>query len=154
MSFNLNGPEGVYAGIDALNLTSGSWDVQFDGGKTKHTVAEYGHGADVHTATAWLRFGVLQEGATVILQGDWDFANNIQTLSKGSTVANLQVMSQLPFNDKPFIDPGISSDGSQVWFRYGENTPTGQHTKEYRFHSPIHCDSKQIANLLKLLGKV
>ena len=151
MSFHLTGPEGIYAGLDALNLTSKSWDVQFDGGKDKHSVVDYGHGADAASATAWLRFTVTQDDVNVVLQGDWDFVNNIQTMSVGATAATLKAVSQLPFNNKPFIDPGISEDGSQVWFRYGE-TKAGNHTKEYRFHAPIHVDAGQIAGLLKTLG--
>lgn len=153
---DLNSPEGVYVGLDALNLTPKSWDVQFDGGKTKHPIVDYGHGA--RETTVWLRFTVTQDNIPVVLQGEWDLASKKQTLKKGSSAATLKVVSQIPFNDNPFIEPGISHDGSQVWFRYGEHapgddhTPSGDHTKEYRFHTPIHVDSGRIGSFLEKIA--
>lgn len=37
-----------------------------------------------------------------------------------------------------------SHDGLQVWFRYGEHAPGDDHTREYRFHTPIHVDAGRI----------
>ncbi len=88
----------------------------------------------------------------VVLQGECDLASDTQTLKKGSSVATLKVVSQKSFNGKPFIDPGISKDGSQVWFRYGEHTTDGDHTKEYCFRTLIHLDSGRIASFLVKLG--
>ena len=150
-NFNLNGPEGVYVGLDALKLDAGSWKVQFDGGKPQSPVIDYGHGAD--GTVIWLRFSVSEGGATVVLQGDWDLSTNTQTLKKGSSVATLQAVTQKPFNGCPFIDPGNDgAKGSHVWFRYGVASAGADKTKEYTFRTPLHVDLGRVGDLLKLLG--
>lgn len=102
---DLNSPEGVCVGLDALNLTPKSWDVQFDGGKTKHPIVDYGHGA--METTVWPRFTLTQDNVPVVLQGEWDLTSKKQTLKKGSSAATLKVMAQKPFNANSFIEPGL-----------------------------------------------
>ena len=91
MTFKLTGPEGIYAGLDALNLGKNNWKVQFDGGKDDTPVEAYGHG--VNGTSLWLRFTVSQAGATVVIEGDWDLSDNRQTIKVGTTEANLAVVA-------------------------------------------------------------
>jgi len=150
MSFNLSAAEAVYVGLDGLNLDPKSWQVQFDGLKPENPVAEYGHGADGATGTAWLRFTVSQEGANVVLQGNWNLLTGEQTLQAGSSAADLKTVTQKPFNNKPFIEPGIDALGSHVWLRHG--VTESNKTKEYRFQTPLHLDLGKTGDALKLLG--
>jgi hypothetical protein len=151
MAFKLTKPEGIFVGLASLNLTKNSWRVQFDGGHDFHDLVDYGHGAE--GTVVWMRFTVTQDNKPVVVEGEWDIAANTQTIKTGEPGGDLTVMTQEPFNGKPFIEPGFDGGhGSHVWLRYGV-TP-GDKTKEYRFQAPIHIDLGKLGNILSALGVI